>query len=260
MVNLVVLGLLATAAVPSGVLQRGHCLVSTASSAQNRGPGTVLFAGERLSTGPEQWAEVSLSGGLRLRLSAATSVSIRAQGDRLQMSEGRLWLQRDGALRESLWVEVPGLKIEVPPRTSLVIEHTRSGGSFVMVRAGRAVLHEANHHIEIGVGRAFRRALGERRLRAPQAGGGALGDLVAEEARRALGDPSNLQQFLQSHIRGPEGFVFALHGQIWGEAEVMGADAGPAGALVEAGLRPPPFFEEEVPTKGPNLDVRVVFP
>jgi hypothetical protein len=258
-VSIIFVGLLA-AASPVGVIQQGHCVVSTASTAQTKSAGAVLFEGQRVSTGPEAWAELSVVGGLRVRLSAATHLSISKEAQTLEMPVGRLWVQRDGASAKEVWVELPGSKIEVPPRTSLVIEHTRSGGTFVVMRAGAAVVHEGDQQYALQAGRAWRRAFGDVQRGGSQRGGAALGDLVAEEARVALGDPSGLQDFLHSYIRGPDNFSFALYGQVWGAAEVMGSDEGTTGALVEAGLRPPPFFEEEVPTKGPNLEVRVLFP
>jgi hypothetical protein len=42
-------------------------------------------------------------------------------------------------------------------------------------------------------------------------------------------------------------------------SEVTGAERGAYGLLVEEGFRPPPFFEAEVPPKGPNVRVEVEF-
>ena len=43
------------------------------------------------------------------------------------------------------------------------------------------------------------------------------------------------------------------------QPEISGADQGQLGDGVERNVRPPPFFEQEVPSKGPNVRVEVEF-
>jgi hypothetical protein len=81
------------------------------------------------------------------------------------------------------------------------------------------------------------------------------------EAEAGIGDLLGLGAFLLEHARGvalrsagPRGVLDILRTD-----ESSGADAGPGGVLVESALRPPPFFEEEVPPKGPNVRVEVTF-
>lgn len=263
MVTLVLLCTLAGSTPAVGVLQQGSLQVRTASAAQTAQPGALLTSGARLSTDETQWAEVSMLGGARLRLSAGSAVRLPRGQDELQVSAGRIWIQRDARDPAPLMVELPGVRLQLGPSSSVVLEHTGSAGTLIVVRAGHLMAEGSGARYRVAPGQALRRASGARGLPPPRAGGSAVASLVAEEARRALSDPSGLRGFLLGSARrarpGPRR-GFALEDVPRAPAEVLGVDSGTAGALVEAGLRPPPFFEEEVPTKGPNLEVRVRFP
>lgn len=260
---LLLLAVLTSAPAPVGVVQQGRCVVTTGTVAVEASVGAVLRAGDRISTDAVGWAEISLVGGLRLRLSAGTSVNLTDSQNSLQMSEGRLWAQRDASSAARLVVGVPQSQIEVASASSVVLEHTRTGGTFLVVRAGQAAVQSGRDRQVVAPGQALHRKPGAQVLRAPSTGGQALLELVAAQARQALHDPSGLQGFLRSRISaGPGQRTAALDasGLLRGPAEVIGADGDTVGLLVEEGLRPPPFFEAEVPTKGPNLEVQVNFP
>lgn len=248
---------------PAGVLQAGALEVRTGTVSTAARAGAVLPAAGAARTGPNGWAELSLLPSGRLRLSAGTAVSLAGAPERLLLSEGRLWLQRPVRGPALLVVELAGLELEVPIEASVIVEHTRSSGTLVVVRAGRAFVRGHGRRVVVEAGAALRRAPGATTLAQPRAGGRALADLVAEEARDALSDPSGVQAFLldaAARLGRARRDRSAFEDPLRGAADALGADADTPGALVEEGLRPPPFFEDEVPTKGPNLEVEVRFP
>ncbi len=253
---------LASGALPLGVVQQGVCEVRTATSAVQAQVGHVLDTEARLSTNAVQWVEVSLSGGLRARLFAGSALNLGSSKHNLQMAEGRLWLQKDGSHVEPLTVEMPSAQVKVPPQTSVVIEHTRSGGTLVVVRAGEVVVQSGLQKFSVGPGQALTHSPGAQGLRAPRVGGQALSELVAQQTRLVLGDPSRVYSFVLARAQGlgdARPGAVDLNGWVRGSAAALGAEGDMSSVLVEEGLRPPPFFEQEVPTKGPNLEVQVNF-
>jgi hypothetical protein len=255
--------LAATAPGPVGVLQvaRG----ATAAGLEAR-PGQRLPAEARVSVAPGGWAELSLGGGsaggppLIARLSAGAEVVVMQ--DSLRLLEGRAWLTRTGRGPALAWAQLPDVAVALPEGASVVLEHTRSLGTLVVVRAGAVQLRSPGGAEATSVlrGQVVRVAPGGA-MGPVQAGGAALGDLVAQEAAAAQPDLAGVQAYLRAEgararraLGRPE-----LGATVRGPAEVLGADAGAVGALVEDALRPPPFFPEEVPPKGPNLEVEVRF-
>jgi hypothetical protein len=93
-------------------------------------------------------------------------------------------------------------------------------------------------------------------------GGEGLAELAMREAEAGLGDLLGLGAFLlaqaQTTALQPSG-LRGVQDILRTDAELAGADASPGGFLVESAIRPPAFFEEEVPPKGPNVRVEVTF-
>lgn len=250
--------LVGLAAAPADATPAPVGVVQVARDAGGLEVGAVLRAGDVVGTGPAGWAEISLQGGLRARISAGTRLTLERRDDalRLAVASGRVWLQRD-AVAGTVEVRVGSDTYRVAARTSAVFEQTASGGSLLAVARGRVEQGET----VVDAGRVRRRRPG-----APagpvRSGGAAILALVAEEARLELDDPAGWQAFLlrRAALRGARGRKGRLGPQLRFSSDVLGSDADSEGALVEEALRPPPFFESEVPTKGPNVDVEVRFP
>ncbi len=95
-----------------------------------------------------------------------------------------------------------------------------------------------------------------------RAGGRGTQELVTIEARRALNDPLGIEGFLLSRSLEADLEARPARGveqQVRSASELGGAERGAYEGLIEDGLRPPPFFEAEVPPKGPNVRVEVEF-
>ena len=114
--------------------------------------------------------------------------------------------------------------------------------------------------ISVRAGETFTH-LGEGKPTKPRRGGAALSDLAAFEARRGLGDLVGLEAYLLGWVAAVD-LGRLTPRQVKGMPtlgpEVMGTD-GILGAIIEQSQRAAPFFEEEVPTKGPNVLVEVEF-
>ncbi len=228
--------------------------------------GRTFGAGARLRTGAEGWVEVELLGVGRARLSAGSELRLGGERSRprLELSAGRAWVLRDGAHRDAaLVVAAGGLTVELGPRTSAVIEQARQGETSVVLASGAATLVAAGGSaLSLAPGQTARTRGSSAALEPARMGGGGVLALVALEAERARGELIGLERFLlerleraEPSLRGPPG-VSAL---VRGGPELSGAVTPPGGALVEDALRPPPFFEGEVPARGPNLRVEVEF-
>ncbi|MCB9651823.1 MAG: hypothetical protein H6730_35280 [Deltaproteobacteria bacterium] len=246
-------------AAPVGVVQVARGASVAAAEAR---PGQLLEPGERVSVIPGGWAELSLVGdpAVVARLSAGAELGITQDG--LRLVEGRLWLRATGHGAGAAKVHLPEVTVVVPAGAAVVVEHSRSAGTLVAVRAGVVRVATSEPGAGVSLGRAqVLRVAGGGAVGTPQAGGAALGELVSEEAWRALPDLAGVQAYLRDEgARVRRGLGRAGLGPVVrGPAEVLGADGGTVGALIEDALRPPPFFAEEVPPKGPNLQVEVRF-
>jgi hypothetical protein len=153
---------------------------------------------------------------------------------------------------ETVSVALGGAEVRLAPYSSAVVEKAPTGLTLA-VRSGGGVF------VARGVTLAVRRgeiAQAAGRARVPPtvvAGGRALWDLVVRESRTALGDVGRVEAFLIDRALGREP-IAAESGDTAFDLDV---DRG--GRLVEGAVRPPPFFEDEVPPKGPNVRVDVAF-
>jgi hypothetical protein len=218
--------------------------------------GAVIHAGGALEV--SGWCELWTPREGRVRLSAAARVEVGA--DRLRVERGRAWVQLPAAVQAyDLELVLGDWRVRVPSGSSVVVEESASAGAIVAVRHGRAEVHAPGVAAPLVV-RPGEVARGEPP--SVRTGGAALLELVASEAREGLGDPTRLHAYLvEQSRRAPLG---PLDTRALGElprldAELAGADGGSAGLTLEEALRPPPFFEREVPTKGPNLEIVVEF-
>jgi hypothetical protein len=225
-----------------------------------RGPVTITSTGANtvIDTGTDGFAEVHLPRIGRLRLSTATRAVVAANG--VNLLSGRVWVQV-GA--RQLAVHTLRHRIEVSPNTSAIVERTTGGGTAMVVRAGMAVFADREGaRREVLQGQTLRVIPGIAGIPEPRLGGRGTQELATIEARRAMNDPLGLEEFLLS--RSIEGTLAAraargVEEQVRSASEITGAEGGAYGALVEESFRPPPFFEAEVPPKGPNVRVEVEF-
>ncbi len=219
--------------------------------------GVALAANDRVATQDDGYAELQLGRGARVRFSALTRALVR-DATRLDLASGRVWIQ---AGPDAITVETGAASVVLEPRTSLVIERAPTG-VIVTVRAGRAELSTLDGDFGVTTGQIARTGSRGRRS-GVRPGGRALSDLAALEAREALGDVLGFEAFLLARAlrRGPppervtvESGPFTTYAD-----RVRGSREGPAGLELEDAIRPPPFFEDEVPPKGPNVSVDVTF-
>ncbi len=230
-----------TVSAPIGVIRGGEGVEPR--------PG-LISARTVVRTNDVGWAELHLLDGGRLWLFASTEVQLRA-GPTIRMINGRIWLQTH---REAK-LEVRDGMGSVRAGTSVIVDDTRSGGLLVAARAGRATIGS----VEVGPGQVWRRpVLGTSGP--PRRGGDQLADLVRRQTETLVGDWSGLDRWLQVELRQfPIGSPRGLSpgGVVRAEQEAAGASS--SRHLTEFGLRPPPFFDEEVPSRGPNVRVEVDF-
>lgn len=254
--------LLLAAAPPAPVVRvaRGPVTVQHGVESVRAASGGRLEPGDAVETGPHGFAELHLPGVARLRLSASTRVILEQGG--LRLVGGRLWAQ----VGRGSGIEVRTLKhrTEVQERSSVIVEHSSIGGTVVTVRAGAARMmeREGAAAAPIRVGEVIRVVSGQQGVPPARIGGKGLSDLVVVESRRALRDPLGVESFLLRSalaVTPARRRAADVTEQVRAGSEVGGSENAPFGRLVEEGLRPPPFFEEEVPPKGPNVRVRVDF-
>ena len=225
-----------------------------------RGPVTITSTGASrvIDTGTDGFAEVHLPRIGRLRLSTATRAVVGR--DRVNLLSGRVWVQVGAT---PLAVHTLRHRIEVSPKTSAIVERTTGGGTALVVRAGMVVFSDREGaRREVQQGQTLRVIPGIAGVPEPRIGGRGTQELATIEARRAMNDPLGFEEFLLS--RSIEGNLAAraargVHEQVRSASEVAGAEGGAYGSLVEESFRPPPFFEAEVPPKGPNVRVEVEF-
>lgn len=240
---------------------RGSVVLWNGTRAEAARIGAAVGADAALEVGG--WCELWSTGDARIRLSAGARVR---GGARIEVERGRAWVQvagRAGGEGEPLDVMVGRWRVRVTPGSSVVIERAVTAGSTVMVRVGSAVIHTQEDAVSgrlpvlVQPGDAAR---GEPP--ALRSGGAALLDLVASESREAQGDPAQLARFLVERARGaPIGRLGtrAVADILRIDPEIAGADGGSMGLTLEEAIRPPPFFEREVPSKGPNAEIVVEF-
>ncbi len=239
----IVIGLAAMIAAtpaPVGVVRGGEAVRPAAG---------LLRAGDRIQTGKNGWAEVHILGRGRVRLYPQSQIEIRP-GPALRLVGGRIWMQAHGATE----LDVRGGLGRIESGTSVILEDTQGGGLVVAVLAGAASVGS----VKIGPQRVWRRpVLGP--ATPPRRGGRELANLVREQTRLQIGDWSGLEMWLQRELATttvgpPKGL--SPGGVVRSEQE---AADGESSVVAESALRPPPFFEREVPSRGPNVRVEIEF-
>jgi hypothetical protein len=226
-----------------------------------RGPVAITSTGAStvVDTGGDGFAEVHLPRIARLRLSTATRAVIGR--DQVNLISGRLWAQVGGASR--LAIHTARNRIEIAAKSSAIVERTTGGGMAIVVRTGKAVITDREGaKREVPEGHTLRVDSGVAGLPEARLGGRGTAELVTIEARRAMRDPIGFEEFLLSRsIEGrlAERAARGVEQQVRSASELTGSEGGAHGALLEDAFRPPPFFEAEVPPKGPNVRVSVSF-
>lgn len=256
MIPLILL-LAGTPEAPAAVVRTATPQVRADDPAVALTPATLLGAGTVLDTGATGFVELHVLGLGRVRASAGSRVALPGAEGPLELLRGRLWLVSDQTSR----VKVAGVQVVVPPGRSLVLElnHggvltavTRGGPIEIIDRAGGGQVLMPGYSLIARSGRVIGQRLG----------GSGLADLVMIEARAHEGDRIGLERFLLetgTAFEIGQAVRAGVRHQIRGHAEVIGGGNGTAGVVIEEGIRPPPFFEDEVPPKGPNVVVEVDF-
>lgn len=243
-------------APPEGTVRVAYAttLAVDATPARTARAGSRFSGGAQLTTEDDGYAEVQLGADTRVRLSASTRIFARERA--LDLVSGRMWIQV-GARERS--VDIGSARVRLEPRTSAIVERAPTGVT-VAVRVGRAFVATLDGELVVEPG-MLAQSIGPRA--ATRRGGAALWNLVIREARDALGDLGGLERFLVERAlrrRRSARRADAEDGPFAGYPErVRGANGGAAGLLLEEAIRPPPFFEDEVPPKGPNVRVDVGF-
>lgn len=253
MVNaLAIMIALSAVADPVGVVRfvRGAVTIG----GEDAKPGAAIARGALLDTGADGYAELALDSTVRVRISSTTRVVLEEHA--LKLISGRVWIQ---ATQRAFLFEAPGMRADLAGRSSVIAEHAHLAGATLAVRAGSAVVIAREQRLEVKEREVAVLDDGALRVRP---GGTGLGALASREAEQAIGDLLGFGPFLLAHAQKVELGSYALRGVqdlLRTDAEIAGSDAGPGGLLVEDALRPPPFFDEEVPPKGPNVRVEVTF-
>ena len=259
------------------VLAPGPTSARTASSASSEEPGDpdapvagvirggvdvmpapgLIHDGTAVQTGRMGWADIHLLGHGRLRLFARSEVRV-GRGE-IRLIEGRAWLQ----VHRPTVLVVRGGPGRLSAGTSVILEDTRSGGLVVAVRSGQASVGS----VLVARGQVWRRPL-LGPAGPPRRGGDQLAELLRSRSTaarssspgRKLGDFSGVEAWLQEELQ--KATVGAPRGLAVGRivrSEQEAAGTGPGGVLPEAAFRPPPFFEDEIPPRGPNVRIEVDF-
>ncbi|MFO0724147.1 MAG: hypothetical protein U1E65_10215 [Myxococcota bacterium] len=252
----------------AGVVRGNVSLLSGAGSAP-LAVGAVLRDGVTVETGSNGWVELYLTGSRRLRLSASTRLTLTAstastastaRALRVELATGRI--SASVASRGAVATIVLGrIRAELEPGSAVIADANVAQTTMLEARVGSTQIRD-------GEGAALTIVPGQVALSAVggglevRRGSGALANLAVSEARSSLYDPAGLRQFLLERVRSVR--IGGLDVRTTGELlrlspEILGADGGPTGAAVEEALRPPPFYDEEVPSKGPNVRVEVQF-
>lgn len=227
--------------------------------------GDLLRAQMTLETSPSGWAEALVLDAGRLRLSASTRLSF-GKGENsgaLRLQNGRIWIQATG--RGDVQLVFANARAWIARGSSVIVEYTRTTGGSIAVREGAASLEPPDAEsgrVQLARGRVATWLPDARSTSPARAGGLSIGALAAQEARDGLGDLIGLKAFLlerstRAEVSGVE--PRRTNEILRSTPEITGSDTGAAGMLVEEGLRPPPFFESEVPPKGPNARVEVTY-
>jgi len=196
------------------------------------GPGAGVVLDSSVPLAVSQPTDLALVG--RGLVTAGSGAELRCAADAFELLEGRVWLRAD----RTLALRAGGRAIMVGAATSAVVEVQPGDRPTVAVAAGwvelagvgRLSAGEVAHQDRVQVGGdarfdAFLRDAGGRRWLAAEVRAELLRRLATLAPRRP----------------GPSGSPGASTNVVRGDAERWGADGGPAGRLLEAGVRPEPF-------------------
>jgi hypothetical protein len=212
------------------------------------GPGAALGASDAVDV--EGFVELLLDGA-RVRASDGARVELACE------RSGLVVVVERG--RADVAVE-PGRRLGLRAR-ALDAALEGASGALADVALGRAALVARRGRVVVaGAALAPRARVEADAPERAEPTRGALLERADAEARRARGDDAAWRALLLGWARsatlGPLD-VRGLDGVLRGSAE-LGAST-PTWSLLETALRPPAFYDSEVPTKGPNLRVDVGF-
>jgi hypothetical protein len=257
---------------PVGVVAwtRGEVVLTATTVARVTRSGAVLPASATLETGADGWVELRLRGGVRARLSSGARLRLGPSTWRL--GSGRLWLEAPAGRGWGFALGLGRNVLHAEPGAAVVVDRAGPGPIRVAVRRGRVRVGAAEPSRTPPSPEAAPDApvvvAGEVWTARPDGpgrvavGGRALEDLVSGHAREALGDLVGVEAFVLAAARRavagaapPIGPGQALRA----DPERQLAPSDGLGLALEEAIRVPPFFEEEVPPKGPNVRVEVDF-
>lgn len=250
----------AAAGVGVAGVVRGSASLLGHSGAIPLSTAAVLPDGATVELGADGWAELYLVGGLRLRLSAGTRLTASATiaGTLLELSVGRVAVtSRSGSAPVQL--RVGRYRAILAPGSAVLTDASLGRTLLVEARVGQvSVEDDAGAVVSIVPGQVA--LAGEAGRLLVRRGSGALANLSASEARTALRDPAGLRAFLverarTANIGGLD--VRPVDRLVRVGPEILGTETGPTGGAAEEALRPPAFYDEEVPSKGPNVQGEV---
>jgi hypothetical protein len=212
------------------------------------GPGAPLGVGGAADV--EGFAELLLDGArVRAGDGARVELACERSGVVVAVERGRADVRVEPGRRLGLRVRALEARLE------------GASGALADVALGRAALVARRGRVVVaGAALAPRARVEAEAPERAEPTRGALLERVDAEARRARGDDAAWRALLLGWARGATLGpldVRGLDGVLRGSAE-LGAST-PTWSLLETSLRPPAFFDTEVPTKGPNLRVDVGF-
>jgi hypothetical protein len=274
MVSAVLLSLsLAAIAAPEagpmlGVVRvvRGEVSVGRGVDLHPARSGEIIRHPAVVETDADGWIELEIVRMGRVRLSAASHLEIETNEGRLSLTleNGRAWIMCSAA-SGAVELVTPNARAALSPSSSVIAESARASGTALVVRAGEAWLASGTESPipqKVVKGQIATVSTEPEATARARSGGESLVEIVALEATQSLGDLIGVKAFLLERVMKARvrGFgARGVHEIVRTDPEITGGDSGPAGAVVEGGFRPPPFFETEVPPRGPNVHVKVTY-
>ena len=242
---------------PSTLLRPHKQLVTTATS------GQLIHYGDAIETSESGYIELFFSPGITLRASASSELSISK--DYFLLSGGRVWIRVQKAnAQKPVPLRVWGGEISVMPGSTAMTEYVKGRGLYLTVIRGSAQvldkrLPDSRITVEAGYLYSIRPSEPAAKIRPSSL---AIWSLFDGEARKNHRDRIGVETFLLSWVASMK----PIFGQLLGAESMPKRNVllrGESGqlfdALLEAAVRPPPFYENEVPAKGPNIRVEVKF-
>ncbi|MCK6544707.1 hypothetical protein L6R52_02485 [Myxococcota bacterium] len=229
------------------------------SEARAAKTGTLVGSGVIVETGQEGWVELHVLGAGRVRLSGGTRIALGEKA--LRLIDGRVWIDHADAIEERDWtLELPSAVCRIGRSTSVIVEQSARMGSTVVVRTGRVVIASGDEAAQLRHGQVATLAAGDGTSIVVRTGGVGLAELAELEASAVLGDLAGVRRFLLDRVASANVRPGKPRrsGEVLRSAPELGGVSAAAWDL-EAALKAPPFFEDEVPPKGPNVRVEVGF-